>query len=221
MLRRLSSFLARNASADDRKDAERERHGDEVLSTESKESPQNFPVLETETRNNCPISQLPPELLVLIFDECIHSRDAILFEKPLYFAFSQVCHDWRELALNTPTLWTKPDFRWPLWAQEMLRRSKEADLDITYRVESGAHNILSRPFEEAMLEALSNASRITNISFNLWDTIGFEGILASLVQPAPLLHTLCLHFYSTLAEDPFPERLLGDHAPSLRNLSIE
>ncbi|KAL0575875.1 hypothetical protein V5O48_006097 [Marasmius crinis-equi] len=106
---RLSLFLVRKPSADDQEDAEREHHGGEAISTDSGESPLNLAVLEPEPRNNCPISQLPPELLILILDECINSQDAILFQKPLCFAFSQVCHDWRGLALNTPTLWTKPD----------------------------------------------------------------------------------------------------------------
>ncbi|KAJ8084862.1 hypothetical protein PM082_003639 [Marasmius tenuissimus] len=169
-----------------------------------------------------PISRLPEELLILIFAQCINNRHDILCRYPIYLSFSQVCHDWRELALNTPTLWTKPDLTWPLWAKEMLRRSKDAPLDVSNRANSGfSRNYVDGEYQEAMLEALSNAPRIAKLSLWLYPHVGVDELLQSLDKPAPILRTLSIRWYDGFDEAPLPEHLLGDHAPSLRELAVE
>ena len=169
-----------------------------------------------------PISRLPDELLILIFTQCITAQHEILCHYPIYLSFSQVCRDWRTLALNTPMLWTRPDFRWPLWAKEMLQRSQDAPLDIKYRVPSGSP-CPDPESQGAIVEALSNISRVANLSLRLIPAFDEWQPLDSLEKPAPILHTLSIRFYahSALEEDPFPEQVLGGHAPSLRKLTIE
>jgi hypothetical protein len=90
--------------------------------------------------NLSPIFRLPSDVLVEIFclarDLTIESQLSAEFYRPFpphynginnWITISQVCHVWRETALNTPLLWNRiytstGRFR---WAEEMLRRSKQ------------------------------------------------------------------------------------------------
>ncbi|KAK1226786.1 hypothetical protein PQX77_010223 [Marasmius sp. AFHP31] len=209
MFSRLSTYFDLTGENLDRVTDERNPEDDFIMSPEK-----NAPLFPP------PISRLPGELLIIIFAQCINDRQDILCRYPIYLSFSQVCHDWRELALNTPTLWTKPDLTWPLWAKEMLRRSKDAPLDISNRASSGfSRYYVDGEYQEAMLEALSNAPRIAKLS--LYPHVGVDELLQSLDKPAPILRTLSLRWYDGFDEPPIPEHLLGDHAPSLRELTIE
>ena len=50
--------------------------------------------------------------------------------------FSQVSQHWRSSALSAPELWTNIPFNCHRWAQEMLIRSKKANLTLTMKLQS-------------------------------------------------------------------------------------
>ncbi|KAF9257064.1 hypothetical protein L218DRAFT_1006593 [Marasmius fiardii PR-910] len=175
--------------------------------------------------NSCPISLLPSEILIEIFAYLMAHRSAsIPFEniRPSYINFTYVCRDWRDLALNTPTLWTQPDFRWPVWAREMLRRSKGAPLHISYRHE----DVGEEEFEATMTDVLAHTSRFASLflRLDLWrEEMGYDRFFQALDKPAPLLRSLHLSFCHTLHphDIPFAENLFDHNTPSLRQLTLD
>ena len=137
-----------------------------------------------------PISRLLPELLSLVF---CHVRDAIAgksghdhsFERPFEFKrrfavknwmkISHVCHSWREVALNTVSLWshlivTRSNYK---WAEECLRRSKESSL-VLFAKFSGANGLNSHHPSRALLRELKNhieRCRVLNLQLATEDLI--------------------------------------------------
>ncbi|KAG7099939.1 hypothetical protein E1B28_001732 [Marasmius oreades] len=174
--------------------------------------------------NSYPISRLPSEILVHIFAYLVTIRSAFMWTRPTYLDFTHVCHDWREIALNTPSLWTQPDFRWLGWVREMLRRSKDAPLHVRYRIDEMI-TVLS--FEDAMMDILVHIHRIASLYLYLelqsGDKKGFNRTLLALDKPAPLVHTVRFGFFRALhpSNIPFPQHLFADEAPNLRNLFLD
>ncbi|KAL0572653.1 hypothetical protein V5O48_009311 [Marasmius crinis-equi] len=78
------------------------------------------------------IYQLPPELLSRIFH--FHAKHTIQvnyeFQGGDLVNFMHVCQHWRKVAVETPDIWSTPDFRRPKWAQEMVARSKTTPLTL-------------------------------------------------------------------------------------------
>jgi hypothetical protein len=76
-----------------------------------------------------PISCLPSELCLRIF---LFVRSADNRCGLRWIAVSQVCHQWRSLALSYPILWNHIDLSYPdRWTSEMLRRSQSASLTVS------------------------------------------------------------------------------------------
>jgi hypothetical protein len=74
-----------------------------------------------------PVYKIPAELLVDIFVECLPRWNE--GEPTHRLACSQVCHQWRTVALSRPLLWTYMDLRYP----------KLSDLVRTFTEEYGAY----------------------------------------------------------------------------------
>ncbi|KAI0087242.1 hypothetical protein BDY19DRAFT_869892, partial [Irpex rosettiformis] len=71
---------------------------------------------------------LPAEILLEIFRWCPQKKKKI---KDQCFAFSQVCHRWREVAISDATLWTTPDLFRPNLAEDIFKnRSAQLPLHI-------------------------------------------------------------------------------------------
>ncbi|TFK54461.1 hypothetical protein OE88DRAFT_1655132 [Heliocybe sulcata] len=87
-----------------------------------------------------PISRLPPELMARIFMSYMngnpHNSDnrCQVFSPWMWYAYryiiTQVCHDWREVALQNARLWAEIHDTSPAHVTEMLLRSKQAPLKI-------------------------------------------------------------------------------------------
>jgi hypothetical protein len=108
--------------------------------------------------SRAPISRLPLEVLSFIFSNVQEDHVAALagtegFCLPfadvgseLWIGFTQVCHHWREVALGTPTLWTRvassPSNH--KWTQEMLLRSKRCLLTCIIEDSLGSCDSASR-----------------------------------------------------------------------------
>lgn len=82
-----------------------------------------------------PISRLPPEIISLVF------RLIAPGPENKCLAFSQVCHHWRELALNNPQLWRSPIMAVPDLAVEMAERANGVPLNI-YASSTGTGGIM-------------------------------------------------------------------------------
>ncbi|KAF8189677.1 hypothetical protein BJ912DRAFT_878727 [Pholiota molesta] len=82
-----------------------------------------------------PISRLPPEIMCYIFTLGQLPDRELYFGEPRrdrldWINFTHVCRHWRDIALNSPTLWVDlpvGNFR---WVEEMLERSKGSGLII-------------------------------------------------------------------------------------------
>lgn len=171
----------------------------------------------------CPVRRLPPEILSYIItigaeddriarealDDAIEdepddvSVDEYGVERhpkdPPYFAslFSHVCRQWRVVALNASSFWTKIDFsEGPPYerAQDWVKRSGVCDLHLSFDIED-ERALLSDPVN------LENALRIVD---------PHAGRIASLFARtstvADLLH-LMIHF--TNIKTPMPLKSLG------------
>lgn len=77
-----------------------------------------------------PVFLLPSELLAHIFLEA-HDCAETKAHRQLP-AVSQVCSDWRAVALGSGLLWTGIDCTYPLYAREVISRSAGCALDVIY-----------------------------------------------------------------------------------------
>ncbi|KAI0317266.1 hypothetical protein OF83DRAFT_155940 [Amylostereum chailletii] len=101
-----------------------------------------------------PISRIPPEILLLIFrllhDGSTKDLCSQLFDdnpsRPkshsTWISVTHVCRQWREVALNSPFLWT--DIFCPmfprLWTEEIIKRSSETLLACYLRAREGSND---------------------------------------------------------------------------------
>ena len=99
---------------------------------------------EPSSNQGASISCLPPELLSNVFchlrDSFTSSTDISPWQIPCHVepwrwsVITQVCRMWRQLALNTPTLWSQivlsSEWHDGWWLQEMCNRSKQSPLSI-------------------------------------------------------------------------------------------
>ncbi|KDR85147.1 hypothetical protein GALMADRAFT_260847 [Galerina marginata CBS 339.88] len=138
-----------------------------------------------------PVSRLPPEMLCRIF--YFASQD--LERGPLHWIkVSHVCHEWRDVAVNSPSLWTNLPLSNARWTEEMLSRSRMADLTVTGDFLTPYY----RKFPtETISSALRQASRIRHLSLKVTYPDVIQGLLSELPQCAPNLESLCIHQAST------------------------
>ncbi|KAH8987717.1 hypothetical protein EDB86DRAFT_2084866 [Lactarius hatsudake] len=151
-----------------------------------------------------PISSLPPEVFAVIFSFVRLPSKLILAEEPDRLAclrVSHVCHQWREIALNQPLLWSHVDF--------------------TLLTSAGATEILARAKTVPLhLEA--------NVPIDHWDNSRFEyhhlsKTLEGLVSPAPTLEDLSLSCEGiTIQPRVFvPDNIFDGTTPRLLDLVLK
>ncbi|KAF9259883.1 hypothetical protein L218DRAFT_1079644 [Marasmius fiardii PR-910] len=168
---------------------------------------------------------LPDEILIKIFAYCLSYEP--YKDSWIDLAISHVCRDWRSVALETPTLWSCPDFRVPKLAREMLTRSKMAPLDIVWKTKGST----SENNQLAIYEAFSHISRF--VSLSLTTAINLQYLIEdpNLVKSAPLLQSLYLEDLSeSLGEGGhrvvggaffLPTSFLGNDAPHLKHFVVK
>ncbi|KAI0689106.1 hypothetical protein BC835DRAFT_277778 [Cytidiella melzeri] len=80
--------------------------------------------LRTHRNTLVPVSHIPNEIFRMVFRLCTPLSSKI------HLAFSQICSQWRTLALNDPFLWRTPMFCHPSLLSEMLARAKDLPLAV-------------------------------------------------------------------------------------------
>ncbi|KAK7051255.1 hypothetical protein VNI00_004755 [Paramarasmius palmivorus] len=173
-----------------------------------------------------PINRLPNELLSAIFMYQTGPFSPVLnlrvdgSTQIGWIALTHVCRHWRNVALDTPGLWTSPDFSHPALGLEMLKRSKEAPLTINYLP------FLTQKGWPVVIQALTHISHIANLK--LFEKPAFLSVaIAILTQPAPELRKLHFASPSLPTEDGtsgiifLPRAFLANHAPRLTHLEFD
>ncbi|KAK1226463.1 hypothetical protein PQX77_010547 [Marasmius sp. AFHP31] len=149
----------------------------------------------------------------IIFGYCVAYRPTGWPWKITWLNVTQVCRQWRTVALNAASIWSRIDFTHPGLAREMIRRSKAAPLDVVVM-----HPILSPRVVDGLTDALSHVGRIRSLVVHSTHLAPDSNTLfANLDKPAPLLHTLDITGRSNLT---FPNNMFAGDAPQLRKLKI-
>ncbi|KII86792.1 hypothetical protein PLICRDRAFT_177530 [Plicaturopsis crispa FD-325 SS-3] len=148
-------------------------------------------VLKDRRNKRAPIHRLPAEILSSIF---IWYRDMCSGYAywPLWTRVSHVCRHWRDVALDSPRLWSHiVSWDSPEWTHECLLRSKNAPLRITLDDAYPAFEETMLPFVE---RASAHMSRITVLDAETYAGGRTRALLDALVAtPAPNLK--CLNVY--------------------------
>ena len=137
--------------------------------------------LKSRRNELSPISSLPPEVLYTIFS-FIDDRTSRSFR---WINFSQVSRHWRSLALNSPKLWTNLPLCNSRWTQEMLTRSKMAELTIRIDLSYQPKSIF-----ETMKLCLSHMKHIGELNISGISGTRLKEVFQDLPKFAPQLHTL-------------------------------
>ncbi len=128
---------------------------------------------------------LPPELLAKTFVHCVRwsTPSNPWLEKPTssWIKVSHVCRNWRDVALNTPQLWSFVDFDKVDLAKEFLVRSKAIPIS--------AQITLLPDRRPPPAPFLDHISRIAMLSFHADD---FKALNRARRTPAPHLNTLSI-----------------------------
>ncbi|KAK1226471.1 hypothetical protein PQX77_010555 [Marasmius sp. AFHP31] len=127
------------------------------------------------------------------------------------------------VALDTPSMWSKPDFSRPKLAREMIKYSKSVPLDIEW---SRLHPALRRTHLDLLSEALGQGSRISSLELVCRSESDLTTLLNRAIHPAPHLHSIRLSVADSYSFESFfnsfaiPENFLGKYAPRLVHFEV-
>jgi hypothetical protein len=144
--------------------------------------------LKSRRNELSPISRLPVEILCNIFSLIVNVGNIYCFcrSPKSWTNFSQVSQHWRSTALSAPDLWTEILVGYPRWAQEMLTRSKMANLTIRFDFSSDTSNTAI----ETVRSCLYEMNRVEALIIFTSGLMLLEEIFRDLPKSAPQLHTL-------------------------------
>ena len=154
------------------------------------------------------IDRFPPEMLVAIF---VHlSKPDLWGLKPSSFildlvSVTHVCKFWRQVAIDTPDLWSEIHMTNLEAVDTFLERSRTTPLNVD----------LNSAYEDVLRSVGSHTHRLRHLSLSASRSRGYDPF-ATLTNPAPLLERLVI---SCLA-DLQPRVLFDDQVPRLRELKI-
>ena len=166
--------------------------------------------LRSRRNSLAPILSLPTEITTLIFSFLRPTSSASL----KWLRVAHVCHQWREIALNQPLLWSHINFTnlSSVGAAAILDRAKTAPLYLEARAFDGHwDNARFSAFEEQLLACVP---RICRLSIST-DIPQFPKTLERLISPAPTLERLSLD-----CREPIPETLFSGITPRLSCLEL-
>ncbi|KAI0042154.1 hypothetical protein FA95DRAFT_1525667 [Auriscalpium vulgare] len=175
----------------------------------------SLPVLRNRRNIVLPIQRLPPEIIAHIFAICAEYTHALWrHQQPStvgWIAATQLCQQWRQIALSVAGLWTTVTFvLGDRWAEEMYTRSQAASVNV--------HLVSKVSLDKYELIA-KHISRTRQL---ILGPLQFHPsfFLLSEEHPAPLLETLSIMDMVINPSDAAPLNYLGNCAPALRTLKI-
>jgi hypothetical protein len=173
-----------------------------------------------------PISSLPPEVFITIFSLLylpgIPSLGGESYRSPALRRVTHVCHQWREIALNQPLLWSHVDFTTLSSAgvTEVLLRSKSVPLYLEAKFYGHDYdNVGFGTFQE---ELQAHFPRICHLYISAKPSHLLH-ILEKLVSPAPTLEYLSISSsgeYGNTVDLLIPDTLFDGSAPELSRLEL-
>jgi hypothetical protein len=187
---------------------------------------------ESELRNNTlsPVSSLHPELFAAIFSFlCLPGASSLDGEPDHHLErlrVSHVCHQWRQIALNLPLLWSHVDFNTLslAGAAEILFRAKSVPLYLDASIFGRRwDNIRFRTFQRELQAHVPCIYRLRTSA----EPAQLRSTLEGLVSPAPTLEYLSLSSHSTRDDDrryvervSIPDTLFDGSTPRLSWLDL-
>ena len=164
------------------------------------------------------VSRLPTETLCDIFAQ-VAVRPPVQIRDPSdlkdIISVTHVCKLWRNIAVNTPSLWTQIDNLNPRVTEVFVERSKDAllELDIS----------LTGPFQPTINRFIPLISRavVLDIRVRCGDTVGLRTVEMILrnAPAAPHMKSICL-VGADWDHIPLPAMAFRGHSPALRNVQI-
>lgn len=186
--------------------------------------------LEQAVRTQCPspIHRLPCELLASIFALGVFPSEEE--EDPLMLpTLMLVSQHWYDIAINTPTLWSKiriGNHNSVEKAARMLGRSKSVPLDITidfndrYNRQGSISDVLTR----AMNLLAPSIRRWKSFHLSVPNRLQANTALSHCVTEAPMLRVFTVHVFHSMQEDVVsqpPNSLFCGYTPSLKACSLK
>ena len=174
-----------------------------------------------------PISSLPIEVIAIIFSISRLFDTRLAGGKQDHLAWlrvTHVCYQWREIALNSPLLWSHINFTniTLAGATEMLARAKKAPLHLEAYITT--YNRDHARFNTFKKELQSRVNNICHLSMSA-DYVFLHGTLKRLASPAPTLESLSLstnaRYLGSPSQTTIPDTLFGGTAPRLFSLKLD
>ena len=152
-------------------------------------------ILNLKNRRNtyAPVSQLPPEIIIKIF-ELVKQE----YESLKWITVSHVCRSWRDIMLDTASFWTTLPLGSPDLTAAMIARSKSARLNVRVNFCQ-----FSRPIQmSTALAAIRLLPRIQKLAIECYENHkdSMQAILDDLPKEAPALESLIIKLYDDLTE---------------------
>ena len=186
--------------------------------------------LEQAVRTQCPspIHRLPCELLASVFAMGVFPSEEE--EDPLMLpTLMFVSRYWHEIAINTPTLWSKiriGNHNSVEKAARMLARSKSVPLDVSidfndrYNRQGSVSDVLTR----AMNLLAPTIRRWKSFHLSVPNRLQANTALSHCVAEAPMLRVFTVHVFHSMQEDAVsqpPNSLFGGSTPALGMCSLK
>lgn len=176
-----------------------------------------------------PVARLPPDVLVMVFEECRHMNPqwtgvlSLLRQLPIEVRLSHVCSQWRAVALSTPSLWSSIHFPFELKEEslhEYLKRSEGSLLQV-YLGPWAKYPNLERTLTTVLMPHVGRFQEL------VLDAVSRETLSALLLafrdEAAPALRRLRVMCRGTIiTHGPLPEvSLFKKGAPLLTDVRLD
>ena len=201
----------------------------QTIDSEIKSLEESVRALKLRRNQLSPISSLPPEVFLAIFSLLWPGggrRPDSDNDHLTRLSISHVCHQWREIALDIPLLWSHVDFfaQAAAGTAEILARAKSAPL---YFEASAGHRWDDVRFSTFQNELRTRAAHICHLRISA-KPLYLQRAAKELVSPAPTLEYLELTSHSSgrsrrriwVPSARIPDTLFNGCTPRLSHLEL-